>query len=161
MTLCMLSSTDDSLSGALRSVQQRFQEGGSVFWSSVVLVVAVGLIYLTYVISARLQRGPAGRKKQTPRQPFQELMQQLGLTAPHRRLLEAVAGDLHLPQPMVLLLSVKLFDSHMHEWHDMQRQLGRVRGDRFLVEQLRVRLFPDRGCDSGEQPILGTPPSTQ
>lgn len=142
MTPGILMATGDSLSGALRSVNQHFQAGGSFFWSMVVLVGTVGLVYLTYVVSVRLRRDRSVPTKHTPRPLFQVLMQQLELTDPQRRLLDSVAVDLHLPHPLVLLLSVKLFDSRLDEWHDMQRQLGRVCGDRFVVEKLRKKLFP-------------------
>jgi hypothetical protein len=99
----------------LEALHQRFSRGGD--WDELI-VVAAGFVALfaLLVVFCSLQRRRQRTDSDCPRKLYRRLVQQLGLSAPQRRLLHRMAADLELPNPTTLLLSPGVFKTHAKQW---------------------------------------------
>jgi hypothetical protein len=99
----------------LEALQQRFSRGGT--WGELVLpLVGVAALFallsLLYSLQKRRQRADIDH----PGKLYRRLVQRLGLSAPQRDLLYRMAADLRLPNPSVVLLGRRIFDTHAQRW---------------------------------------------
>jgi hypothetical protein len=135
----------DGLSDAQRGVRDRFQEGGSVAVVLLVLLALVVVVFGVYCLTLRQDKADLAVQRADPQKLFRDLLHRLDLAPSQRRLLGAVAKDLRLEQPSVILLSPVLFDRYVRKWQTGRyREVGN-RGDLSqseLVAQTCDVLFP-------------------
>lgn len=129
-----------------RAVRDRFREGGSATTVLLVLLLLAGVVLLVLILSRRARNRRMPEPRNEPAELFKELLDELDLSPPQRRLLSRVATDLQIEHPTVLVVCPALFDRHLATW---RRRFPRGHNgepeaiDEAFVRRLRRHLFPD------------------
>lgn len=124
-----------------RAVQEHFQRGGSTWTVLIILAILAGIILTTYLLTRRQERRTGATIANDPMGLYRDLLTDLNLTAPQRKLMERVAKDADLPHPAVILLSPKVFSRHA-ESPPAGSDRTILRADQQLIAQLKETLFP-------------------
>jgi len=123
-----------------QAVRDQFNRGGTLGSVLIVLACLTGVVLLVYFLNRLEQRSTKSVEPSDAQRLFRDVLARLGLNEGQRQLLEAVAKDLRLKNPTVLLLSERLFDQNVQEW--ARRQKGRSEDREQVVSRMRSRLFP-------------------
>ena len=152
----------DGLNDVQRAVRDQFQRGGSVAGVLLVLLVLLAVVLAVYYLTQCQRKVTQAARRHDPQRLFRHLLNGLDLSAPQRHLLLAVAKDLRLKQPTVILLSPTLFDLHVKEWQTGQS--GPVRTSAAIgnhpdapeqtAAQTRSVLFPQSQCIAQNESAL-------
>ena len=133
----------DRLPDFYQAVRAQFNKGGTLGSMLIVLAGLIALVLLVYFLNRLEQKATTHTEPSDAQRLFRDLLARLGLTESQRRLLDAVARDLRLKNPTVLLLSERLFDRHVEEWAASQKaRAAAAPGREQLVSRMRARLFP-------------------
>jgi len=127
-----------------QAVREQFNQGGTFGSILIVLAGLVALVSLAYFLNRLEQRATAHSEPSDAQRLFRDLVVRLGLNDSQRHLLDAVAKDLRLKNPTVLLLSERAFDRYVQEWSVRQKDrppLGPAEREQ-IVSRMRGRLFP-------------------
>jgi len=131
-----------------RAVQEHFQRGGSTSTVLIILGILVGIILTTYLLTRRQERRTGVTITNDPMGLYRELLTDLNLTAPQRKLMERAAKEAGLPHPAVILLSPKAFSRHVESRStDSTRTIPQA--DQQSIAQLKETLFPP--CPNGAE----------
>jgi len=130
----------DRLPDFFQAVRAQFNKGGTLGSMLIVLASLTALVLLAYFLNRLEQKATTHTEPSDAQRLFRDLLVRLGLTEAQRQLLDAVAHDLRLKNPTVLLLSESLFDHHVQEWAG--RQKVRTTEREQVVSRMRSRLFP-------------------
>ena len=131
------------LTDVQRAVQEHFQRGGSKWTVLIILAILAGIILTTYLLTRRQERRTGATIANDPMGLYRDLLTDLNLTAPQRKLMERAARDAHLPHPAVILLSPEVFSRHVESQStDSTRAVPQA--DQQLIAQLKETLFPPR-----------------
>ncbi|MGB2986278.1 MAG: HEAT repeat domain-containing protein, partial [Phycisphaerae bacterium] len=128
-----------------RAVRDRFQEGGSLGMVVFIVLVLAGIVFIVFYLTRRQRNRDHSARRADPQRLFNDLLHKLDTMPEQRHLLEAVAKDLHLKRPAVILLCPALFDRYIGEWQTRQRSAsthaaGASRSQ--LILKARGVLFP-------------------
>ena len=141
MTPVLLQS--DQLPLFYQAVRNQFNQGGTLDSILVVLAGLVALVSAVYFLNRLDLKATAHSEPSDAQRLFRDLLTRLGLNDAQRHLLDAVAKDLRLKNPTVLLLSERAFDRYVQEWAGRQKgraPLGTEREQ--VISRMRGRLFP-------------------
>ncbi len=133
------------LNEVLQAVRGRMQQGDSWLLLLKLLAFMVVLVLLTHYLTKHLQGREKAAQTASPTRLFRGLLQQLGLTAVERRLLESVARQCKLANPSVLLLSPVSFDRYVcgvGEGGDRPQDVADGASDSQAAVKIRDVLFP-------------------
>ncbi len=142
MTPLLLQS--DQLPLFYQAVREQFNQGSTFGSILVVLAGLVALVTAVYFLNRWDQKATAHSEPSDAQRLFRDLVVRLGLNDSQRHLLDAVAKDLRLKNPTVLLLSERAFDRHVQEWAARGKgrpALGPAEREQ-IVSRMRSRLFP-------------------
>ncbi len=134
------------LTGFQRAVRDHFQQGGSIMAAFFVLAGIVAVVVLVKLLTQSQKRSERPTATDQPQALFADLLAGLELTQQQRRLLTAVAQELGIKNPAVILLSGTLFDQYVGRWYERSRgQTGAVGAtpDARHIAHLRAHLFPN------------------
>lgn len=98
------------------AVRERFQEGGSITATLLVIAGVAAAVLLAYLLTRQQRRANRVDPMADPRQLFRDLQTRLKLSPKQRCVLDTVAEDLDLEHPAVLLLSPMIFDRCVGQW---------------------------------------------
>ena len=136
-------SQSDQLPLFYQAVRDQFNQSGTLDSILVVLAGLVALISAVYFLNRLDQRATAHSEPSDAQRLFRDLLTRLGLNDSQRHLLDAVAKDLRLKNPTVLLLSERAFDRYVQEWAGRQKGRAQLGTDREqIISRMRGRLFP-------------------
>ena len=124
-----------------RAVQEHFQRGGSTWTVLIILGILAGIILTTYLLTRRQERRTGATIANDPMGLYRELLTDLNLTAPQRKLMERAAKEAGLAHPAVILLSPRVFSRHV-ESRSTESTRTTPQADPQLVAQLKETLFP-------------------
>ena len=127
----------------LSGIQDRLSEGstlGDILLTLLGLAAFVAFLYVVFDLQRRLRR----TEIDDSRKLFRSALVELGITVRQRDLLRRIAGDLHLPEPTVLLLGAGIYWSHARRW--MAELPSKQSQTRVEIEQLAALLFPQAQC---------------
>jgi hypothetical protein len=111
-----------------RTMREQFNKGLSLSSLAVFLGVTLGVALLMFLLS-RLQGGPRNRSKpDDASRLFQSVLSRLRLTFAQRRLLKAMARELRLGNPSVILLSRARFQRAAEEYRVALMRAGNSAG---------------------------------
>ena len=127
------------LSEIQEAVRDQFQRGGSFTRVVVVLLCILAGVLLAYVLTQLLGARPKRKRSDNPQLLFLDLLDELKISVPQRRLLNHMVRDLRLKQPSTILLSETLFDQFVTQWGDARRIADY---DQQMIGELRAALFP-------------------
>ena len=125
----------DHLNDTLRGLRDYLRVGGSLLTVGLVLIVIIGVVVLTYVLTRRQQQTQNPPVVNDPQLLFESLLGGLQLTAAQRGLLRTFAQESRPDQPALLLVSSSLFDQHLAE-----HRFAPPDGEAFA--RIREALFP-------------------
>ena len=132
------------LTDTQRAVRDHFTRGGSIV-QVLVVILAVAAVFVLAVLLANRQRS-SGRadNPNDPQRLFRQLLGRLELPTPHRKLLIALANNLRLENPTVLLLSRAVYDRAVEQWEQGHQADGETSKPAIATpyKQIRERLFP-------------------
>ncbi len=125
----------------MRGIQEHFSEGGAALtWDFLkimgVVLAGAGTAYLIYATIQRRRR----RELNNAKALFTEVVRQLPLSIPQRELLRRMAAGLHLSQPVVLLLSPRMFNTYANRWMSISRNANRSMRKR--INSIAESVFP-------------------
>jgi hypothetical protein len=110
----MLAQATDMTEGLARLKEGFNREGDPTMLVIIVLILLVPLVLLAVIRS--FQKRTQRPETDDPGQLFGELLRDAGFLPRERRLLERIAAELHLAQPVTLLLSPVLFREQAQAW---------------------------------------------
>ena len=134
----MMSGQLEALTETQRAVRGHFQEGGSVAAGLLIVLGVLAMVLLVHALTQQLRKKTQVIRFDDPNRLFRGLLQKLILSVSQRRLLDTIAGDLHLEHPAAMLMSPLLFDRYVTRWRSVA---GRATRDPELVGQTRAALF--------------------
>lgn len=121
-----------------RAVQEHFQRGGSTWTVLIILSILAGAVLTAYLLTRRQERRSGAVVVNDPIELYRNLLTDLNLTKPQRKLMERAAKNANLPHPTVLLLSPTIFARHV----ESRSTRATPQTDPRLIAQLRETLFP-------------------
>jgi len=107
------------LSERMEAIRNHFTAGGRWVEVAVVLLTLAGCLFVLAVIH-RVRDAAGRREPDKPVRMFRVLLSDLGFTPRQRRILRAMAADLKLEHPTVMLLSPRLFAEQAIAWGKMR-----------------------------------------
>lgn len=119
-----------------QSLTQQFNEPGSVTGLVLAALTLAAVVILAWLLQRWQERRRVPADMWDAPGLYRELLDRLDLPEDQRGVLTAVARDLRLANPAVILISRRLFDESMEAWGT------RHRGSDVLVGRIRQRLFP-------------------
>ncbi len=144
----------NELTDAQRAVRDHFTRGGSIVQVLVVILAVAAVFVVAVLLSHRQLSDGSAHNPNDPQRLFRELLGRLELPTPQRELLIALAINLRLQNPTVLLLSRAVYDRAVEQWeqrHHAEREIGRP-AIATRLKQIRGRLFPG-APESGRQKL--------
>jgi hypothetical protein len=129
------------LTDVQRAVQEHFQRGGSMLTVLILLAVLTSMIIAVHLLTRRQERRRGAALTDDPMGLFRELLADLHLTTPQRKLLARAAKEARLAHPAVILLSSRVFSQHV-ESRSADHDRAITHADRQLIAQLKETLFP-------------------
>ncbi len=151
MNLFLQTSTG-RLTETQRAVSEHFQRGGSITAILIILSCLVAVILVVALLTMRQRHADPNRVVNDPRRLYQDLLEKLGLAPSQQEFLQAIATDLDLSHPTVILLSSRLLDQRCGEWsrkgHGRAVGLDGSEAD-ILLTGVRAHLFPIESTPNG------------
>ena len=141
----VLLSQQMNLSDVQKAVREHFNEKGTPTSVVLILLLMVGIVLLTYLLSKYAGNLHLPEKRNRVQPFYQQMLIKLEVTTPQRRWLERLAVDLQLKQPTMILLSPTLFDRHVCEWQRKGfRQKNKLSPSQQadFIYRIRTYLFP-------------------
>lgn len=130
------------LTDRMQAIRDHFTASGRWAATGAVLLVLAGCL-LALALVHHLRTAAERREPDNPVRLFRTLLRSLGLTSRQCRILKAMAGDLKLQHPTVILLSPRLFAEQATAWRKM-RGGQTPTGD---LEAIQRQVFPDAAAD--------------
>ncbi len=148
----LLQASTGRLTETQRAVSEHFQKGGSITAVLIVLSCLIAVILVVVLLTMRQRQADPNRVVNDPQRLYRDLLEKLGLAPTQQQFLQAIATDLDLPHPTVILLSSRLFDQRCGEWklkgHARAIGLDASATDK-LFAHVRTHLFQIESTASG------------
>jgi len=124
-----------------QALREQFNRGGT-FGSVLITLGGFALLILVVAVLTRFdQRRRVIPEPDHSARVFREALQKLGVPPSQQRVFEAMAGETKARHPAALLLSEKLYDQHVAQWHS-NRGARAGDPDHAILIKARTRLFP-------------------
>ncbi len=115
-------------------------------WVNILLLLTLAIIILGVALEW-LRRHRRAQVQRDPRELFAEALESLGLNAADRSVLERLAGEMQIDEPLTLLLDANRFREATERWlwrvnpreeGVLRRQLARIRHQAFAAHEAGV-----------------------
>lgn len=128
-----------------QAVGEYFQTGGGYLSVALVLLGIVAAMAIAIWLSRRQEEAQSETTPSNPRKLFHDLLSELNLTIQQQAMLKAMAADMNMAQPTVMLLSPKIYAHTVKAWHKLNKhspKTSRKINPQLVVQTLRA-LFSD------------------
>jgi hypothetical protein len=129
-----------------KALQRQFETSWSVHAGLIVAAFFTVVVLLVWYLSRRESRVAETTQHGDPQKLFRALLQRLPLATSQRQWLSAIARDLKLAHPTMMLLSPALFQQTFEQWQAQRASAAGRAGphDSHIYAQVQAALFPSR-----------------